>query len=248
MDYNSYRFKKGEWVRCLLPGAMLLGCISFLFYRSVYAFLAGLPFLALYMRSRKKVCIKKRKETLTRQFQDAISAFSGALSVGYSVENAWREAYRDMQLLYDEEADIMKELSGMLRQLDNNAVLENLLLDFARRADVPDICDFAEVFSVAKRSGGDLSAMIQNTVDAISDKIEVKREIQVSLASRTYEQSVMNVIPLAMIAYISISSPHYFDPLYHNAAGVVIMTGCLLLYAAAYALSQRLLQDIFRKI
>lgn len=244
MDYSIYHFSKKEGLCYFLEGIALIGVVSFLFYRSVYAFIAGLCLLPLYLKRKKRQCIRKRKETLTLQFKDAILAFSNALTVGYSIENAWRETYQDMGLLYDKNADIMQEIAGIIRQLDNNAVFEVLLLDFGVRADMEDIMDFAQVFSVAKRSGGDLNRIIQKSVDTISAKMELRREIQISLASRQYEQRIMNVIPAAMIVYISISSPHYFDVLYHNMAGGVIMTICLLLYLAAFLLSEHIMRGI----
>jgi len=242
IHYNEYHFTVKETIIYISAGTAVIGCVSFLFYRSVYAFLIGMSLMVPYLKTKRNTCIKRRRERLTLQFRDGITAFSNALSVGYSIENAWKEAYKDMQLLHDENADIMVEFAGMIRQMDSNAVFENLLLDFAKRSGVPDIMDFAEVFAVAKRSGGNLHTMIQECVTAISDKIEVRREIQVSLSARLYEQRIMNVIPMAIIAYISISSPHYFDVLYHNVAGIAIMTLCLILYGAGIYLSGRMLR------
>ncbi|MBO6015182.1 MAG: hypothetical protein J6P60_01175 [Lachnospiraceae bacterium] len=248
IDYETYRFSKRERLRYLLSGLLLIACISFLFYRSVFAFALGLLLFYPYLKAKKKECIKRRRESLTLQFRDCILAFANALTVGYSIENAWRETYQDLGLLYREDADIMTELSAMIRQMDNQVALETLLLDFAERSRAPDIMDFAEIFAVAKRSGGNLAQIIQKSADAISDKLEVKREIQVSLTSRRYEQRIMNAIPVAMIAYINVSSPHYFDVLYHNVAGIAIMSVCLLMYLASILLSQKIMQAIFARL
>lgn len=240
INYESYRFTLKEFCTFLFSGLCLLGSISYLFYHSVIAFLAGLPFLSFYFRQKKKMCIQRRKEKLTAQFADAIQAFSAGLLVGYSIENALAESYKDLKLIYKEEDDIMVELSGILRKLQNNAVLEDLLLDFAERAGIDDISDFAQVFSVAKRSGGNLNGIIQKAVSAINQKIQVKREIKTVLAAKQYEQKVMNIIPIAIIAYISFTSPHYFDVLYGNVAGVCIMSICLFVYGLSYVLAKRI--------
>lgn len=47
----------------------------------------------------------------------------------------------------------------------------------------------------------------------------------------------MNVMPFAVLAYVDASNKGYFDSLYHNLTGVVIMTVCLIVYLAAYFLS-----------
>lgn len=242
VDYNTYRFQKKELLQYSFQGICLIGCISYFFYHSVYAFFAGLPFLFFYFKKKEKECKKKRKERLTLQFKDGIQAFSAALSVGYSIENAWREAYEDMKLLYREEEDMMMEFAYMMRQLENNGVLENLLLDFSERAGISDIWDFAQIFAIAKRSGGDLNGIIKKSVDTICGKIEVEREIQTSLASRKYEQKIMSVVPIAILAYVSLTNPHYFDALYHNPAGIVLMSFCLILYGAAFLGGEKIME------
>lgn len=239
-NYDMYHFKAKETLVFTIQGLGLIGCISYLFYHSIYAFLLGVPLLIPFLKRKKATCMKKRKEQLTLQFKDAIQAFSAALSVGYSIENAWKEAYVDMKLLYQEKDDIMVEFSYMLRQMDNNEVLEVLLSDFAKRSGISDIADFAQIFAIAKRSGGDLKGIIKKSVNTICDKIEVKREIQTSLASRKYEQKVMNAIPIGIIAYISLTNPHYFDTLYHNPGGILIMSICLIIYGVAFLMAEKI--------
>lgn len=242
VNYDRYRFSKKEFIYFTFQGICLIGCISYFFYRSIYAFLLGIPFLYFFFMRKKKICKRRRKEHLTMQFMDSIQSFSAALMVGYSIENAWRQVYEDMKLLHKEEEDIMVELLYMIRQMDNNGVLEHLLLDFARRTAISDIWDFAQIFAIAKRSGGDLNGIIKKSVNTICDKIQVKREIQIAIASKKYEQKVMSVIPIGIIAYISMTNPHYFDVLYHNIAGVLIMSICLLIYGFAFLMSEKIME------
>ena len=242
VNYDQYNFSIKEIVIYTFQGMCLIGCISYFFYHSIYAFLFGIPFLYFFFLRKKKICKKRRREQLTLQFKDSIQSFSAALMVGYSIENAWREVYEDMKLLYKEEDDMMVELVYMIRQMDNNGVLEHLLLDFAMRTGIPDIWDFSQIFAIAKRSGGDLNGIIKKSVDTISDKIQVKREIQIAIASKKYEQKVMSVIPIGIIAYISFTTPNYFDVLYHNVAGVLIMSVCLGVYGFAFFMSEKIME------
>ena len=64
------------------------------------------------------------------QFKEAIEALSAALNVGYSVENAMREAYEDIRLLYKNEELIIREFRYMVRQLDMNVTMEAVLNAF----------------------------------------------------------------------------------------------------------------------
>ena len=70
---------------------------------------------------------------------------------GYSIENAFLEACRDLTYLYDASADILQECQSMKRQTENHISLEALLNDLGERSRMTDIMDF-EVFATAKRA------------------------------------------------------------------------------------------------
>ena len=139
-------------------------------------------------------------------------------------------------------ADILQECKSMKRQMENHISLEALLNDLGERSRMTDIMDFAKVFATAKKSGGDLNAMIANTADVIGQKIELLAEIDVMLTGKKMEQRIMLLIPLFIMGYISLTSPGYFMPLYQNPMGILIMSACLLLYATAYLLSEKIME------
>ena len=164
-----------------------------------------------------------------------------ALQAGYSVENAFEHSYDDLILLYGKNEIIPKEIEVINRNLRNNHNLEEVLTDLADRTHVKDIADFAEVFRIAKRSGGDLTAILGNTAETISDRIEVRREIAVGISDKKMEQKIMDMVPFGIIFYIDATSPGFFDPLYHNLLGVALMTAMLAIYVFAFLLGEKIL-------
>ena len=127
-----------------------------------------------------------------------------------------------------------------------NIGLVELLEDLARRSHLTQIEEFASVLAIARKSGGNTSAVITSSVYQISRTAEVKEEILIQTAEKRMEQRIMNIMPFAIPAYLEISSKGYFDTLYHNPRGIVIMTGCLALYLTAYCLSERIIQKALR--
>ena len=115
---------------------------------------------------RRELAAKKRME-LSVQFKDAVLAVSANQKAGYSVENAFREAYRDMALLYGRASPICLELYMIGKGLDNNVVLERLLYDFGCRSRLKDIMQFAEIFLISKRNGGSMTEILSVTADTI---------------------------------------------------------------------------------
>lgn len=185
---------------------------------------------------------RKYTSTLQNQFKDAILSVAAAIKAGYAVENALPEAYKEMEMLYGKTSPIGKELYRVIQGQSSGKSTEILFEEMGRRSGLEVIEEFAEVFAIAKRSGGNLTDIIYKTASVIGDKIEIYQEIQVMLAARSFEQKIMRVIPFCIVIYIAISSPGYFDVLYSPPFGSLVMTICLFLYVVAGMLGNRIVQ------
>lgn len=241
-DYAEYRFPLRQGLLVCLEGAALVAMIGYFFYQSWIACIFLIPVFAFFISEKKKEQAKKRRQELSLQFKDLVLALSANMKAGYSIENALRESYRDIELLYGEDGSVCVEVRHMLRGLENNVVLERLLYDLGIRSHVPDIMQFADVFLIAKRSGGNLTEILEKTAAVIEQKIETDKEIQLMVGSKKMEQKIMNMVPFLIIFYIGTTSKGFFDVLYHNVVGVAVMTICLLFYGAAYLLSKRIVE------
>lgn len=201
-----------------------------------------LPLFLWHFRMMEEECAGKKEMEFQVQFKEAIQSVSSALNTGYSVENAFREAQKEIRLIYPERARISKELEIIARQLRIHVPMEKILEEFGLRVQTEDVRNFVTVFSAAKKSGGNMIAIIQDTVRQIGDKIDVRREIETMLAAKRYEFRVMSAIPYAIIGYMSLSFPEFMDSLYGNIFGLVVMTVCLGIYIGAYYLGVRLIR------
>ncbi len=220
---------------------MIITLIGYLFYKHLIGILLLTPLICLYMKGKKRSLIKDRKWRLNLEFRDGILAISAALEAGYSAENAIEEARKDLRNIYPEDAMIMQELSYMINQIRMNVTVEKVLEDFASRSQVEDILSFSEVFSTAKRTGGDLISVIKLTGNVISDKIEVKREIITLITAKRMEANIMKGIPVLILIYLSMSSPGFLNPLYHSSFGIIVMSLLLLFYMGAYLVIERII-------
>ena len=85
-----------------------------------------------------------------------------------------------------------------------------------------------------------MTDILAKTAAVIEQKTETDKEIQLMISSRKMEQKIMNMVPFLIIFYVGSTSKGFFDVLYHNVLGIVIMTVCLGFYMAAYMLSERI--------
>ena len=241
MDYRHYMLSKREVLWVLLVSVGISGMITWLFYRSIWGTVLFPVVCALYAKSYRKELQKKRAERLLLEFKDAMQAVSAALLAGYSMENAWREAERELRELYGEGGLMLAEVQQINAAVRVNEPLEHALVEFAVRSGCEEIESFAEVFGFAKRSGGDFAKIIRTTVYKLTGRIEVEREIQTVLAGKRLEGRVMNVVPMFILAYMTLTSGDFLAPLYGSLLGVSVMTAALAAYAGALWLSARIL-------
>ncbi len=231
-----------ECLAALGKGAGICGILSFTFYRSMTAFLVMLPVGCLNLQYEKKRLRDKRRQELSSQFRESMVALASALSAGYSMENALTVSRAELAALYGEDGLIVREFSYMIQQIRMNRSIESVLGEFADRAELEDIRNFAEIFVAAKRSGGDLGGIMRHTAEVIRDKMQVKEEIRTMTASRQFEQKVMNLIPFFIVFYVESASPGFFGQMYGTLPGRVLMSVGMVVYLTAILLAHRILE------
>lgn len=240
-DYRRYRLTAKDHLQAAFTAAVGSAVISVLFYNCIWGILIMPVLFLVIKRRREKEAAKKRQEEITRQFLDAIRVVSSALFAGFSMENAWIEAQKEIENLYGEKSILYSEISKINRKVAMSVPIEGLILDFAIRTGVEDIRSFAEVFRFAKRSGGDMVKIIDTTVCHIKEKQETMQEIEILIAAKRMEQKVMGVIPIFILAYLRLTSNGYLDILYGNPLGILFMSCALGAYLFATHMAEKIM-------
>ncbi|MCX7710836.1 MAG: pilus assembly protein TadB [Clostridia bacterium] len=241
-DYNAYIMSVREKLIYITAAAAVSYAIGFVFYHSHLLSLMLCPFALGYPKIRTLEIIEKRKSKLNFQFKDMIYSLSSSLTAGKSVESAFRDVLKDLAILYpDRETDIIIEVETILRKIEMNETVESALADFAARSHLEDIENFADVFYTCKRTGGNIIEIIRNTSSIISDKIEIRNDIDTLLAARKFEQKVLNVMPVLMVVLLSFSAADYIAPIFNTWTGRVAMTISISLLVAAFFISRKIM-------
>lgn len=241
-DYDIYLMSVREKVIYTALAFIAIYMAGFIFYRS-HIFSFALCFLGLlYPRYKTGDLVEKRKKELNLQFKDMLYSLSSSLSAGKSIESAFKEVFNDLQILYpDINTNIIRETGNIVRKIEMNETVESALEDFAGRAKLEDISNFVDVFHTCKRTGGNLIEVIKNTSNIISDKIEIKQDIDTMLAQRKFERKVLNIMPVAMVSVLSMSAADYINPIFNTISGRIAMSVSVFFIAAAYFISKRIM-------
>lgn len=240
-NYSNYKYTKKEWLAYFFQGALIGGMIGYLCYSGLLGTVLPMSYGLWYVHNQRKHLTEERRWQLNLQFKDGLASVSAALNAGYSVENALAEAVKDLKLMYSPKAFIICEFEGIVRQINMNRTVEEVLKEFADRSGIDDIKNFAEVLITAKRTGGDLIKIIRSTGNVIGDKIEVKREILTLITAKKFEYRIMNVIPFCIIAYLRLFSPGFLNPLYGNPFGILFMSFILIVYCVVGRMAKNII-------
>lgn len=231
----------GRRLLAFAGGSLAAGAAAYAFYRSFLAFAVFMIPACVYPWAYEKTWRREQKQRLELQFKEAILVMAGALSAGYSAENAVAVSGRELEQLYGPQGMIVREFRRMNEQMNLNRSVEQVIQEFADRSGLEEARRFARIFRIAKRSGGGLTPVICHTVSVMEDRSQVKEEIRTMTSSVQFEQKIMNGIPFLMIFYIDMTSPGFFGVMYETVLGRLIMTGCLAVYLLSMVLSRKIL-------
>ena len=218
---------------CALESLLLVAVIDYLFYKRFLVLLLLLPAGFLLYRVRIRDLGQARRKKLERDFREAISFIAISLRAGYSVENAFLEAERDLADVIGTDADMTREIHRINARIRISVPAEEVLRDFAVRSGSEEIGNFASVFYAARKLGGNMSEVTMETAERIGERMDVEREIETNVAAKKYEQKIMSIMPGVILLYMQLTSPGFLDILYTTAFGAIVMTACLLVYAVS---------------
>ncbi|HPD00996.1 MAG TPA: type II secretion system F family protein [Acetivibrio sp.] len=242
IDYDVYVMKPVEKILYVIAAAVVIFIIAFVFYHSIILSLLLTPLSLFYPKIRTKEIIRKRKNELNLQFKDLLYSLSSSMTAGKSIESSFKEAIKDLSILYPSpETYIIQEVEYIVRRIEMNETIESALEDLSRRSHLEDIENFFDVFKTCKRTGGNMVSVMRNTSNIINDKIEIKEEINTMLSSKKFEQKVLSIMPVFIIALLSVTTEDYMAPVFNMPIGRIVMTIAMVVIAAGYFISAKIM-------
>ena len=134
----------------------------------------------------------------------------------------------------------MQYLAVINRRVSMNEPIDTVLMDIALKTELKEMIDFADVIRVVKQSGGNTINIIRETVENISERIAVEKEIEVIIAGKQLEQRIMMIMPFVVILYMRLSMSNFMKGIYGNIPGMIFMTFMLCLVVIADKLGRNI--------
>ena len=249
LNYNVYYMSKKEKLMYYTIAFVAGGVIGLIFYGGLFKthisnivvfVLVGFIGLKVFIPNITEKLRKKRIRTLKLQFKDFLLALGNSISGGMNFNDALASSYNDLNMQYSSDSYIVKETYEILKGIENNVSFEEMMQNLGERSGDSDIYNFATVFNICVRSGGNLKETIKRTVDIIASKISMSEEIETSLTSNKTQLLVMEFIPIILVSMMRLMSSD-FNESFSSVLGVVAMTVCVIILIIAYKLGQKIM-------
>lgn len=244
-NYNEYKLTPVQTLASVVVVGAAGAVVAYIFYMNLYIAAAGFLLGLLGPKLYRQRLIDQRKSALNVQFKDFLYALSSSISAGRSLRDSIITAQQDMRILYmDDQSAIIRELDNMAGQLSMNMRPAELMADFGRRSGNEDIQSFAAVLASGDSKGFDREEqerLVQKTVRVITEKLEVKQEIETKVAAIKMEQRIMLVMPILLVVMMNMMSPDYMQTLYQSPMGYLIVTVAVALLLVAVVVSNKIM-------
>lgn len=240
VDYQVYHMSKKEILLGALMGIAAGGVITFIYFNIVILTLICIPFCAVGgVVIFKNILLEGRKKKLLFQFRDMLESVSSSLGSGQNVNHAFHGALNDLTSQYGEEAYIVEELKIINRGITSNIRIEKLLQDFAKRSHNENVQNFADVFFVANKRGGDIRQVIFETKNVINEKIMVEQDIQTLISGKKNELNIMMLLPLIVVNQTKAMQGNSAEDAVLNFIVKLIAFG---MFGIAYVIGQKMMK------
>ena len=236
--------------KCTLPiiAHIFVGIIGYaigfvvfwLFYRvNVMAAIGAFLVVPVAISANISSSKQRRLIRLLGQFQSLLESLAVSLQSGSPDLTAFKHALSDMELMYSDKADIVKEVGLLISKFDYGISIGESLMDFAERSSLDDIKLFATVYLSVQGKGDKTREIVIRTQKVLSDKISIQAEIQTLSAGAVMEINILVVIPVFIVAVMGFMGGELMEGLF-TVPGRIAATFSIAVFAGAYILGKKI--------
>ncbi|MBN2558528.1 MAG: hypothetical protein JXB33_07235 [Clostridia bacterium] len=227
----------------MLRKHLIRGAVGFsslyVLYKSIPVSMAGAVVFVLFGILDKKEHKKARDADLTDRFLDFLICLEPVLNSSGAFPGLFAEAAADYRGIHGGDS-MCKYLEDAVKGFRMNNATSDVLYEMACGIDIEDAHMFAASISACERNGGNLVEITRRTTGILSGKIHIKRNIEVMISGRRFEQKVITAMPIALVMVFSVTAGSYLAPLYSSFAGRLAMSAAGLMFLAQWYFCKRI--------
>jgi len=185
--------------------------------------------------------IHKRKKLLNEQLQDALLNIADALKSGHVIQEAIRIVGDEMPY------PIGPEFQKAYREMETGLTLEASLRALRDRIDLMDFRMAVNAIEIQYEVGGKLEPLLRNMVRIITERQELKKEIEKTIASSKTVGYILLASPWFFVAMFSMVNKDTYVKMLTNPIGILMIVLAAICYAIAAALIIYIIKDVSKE-
>ena len=162
-----------------------------------------------YLKARR---IKK----FAFQFTEAIELIVRSLKAGHPVPTAIKMVSREMS------DPIAHEFGLISDEVAYGSDLVTAIQAMQKRVDYEDLPLFVTAISIQSITGGNLGIILEGLATVLRSRVKLRRKVKAAASEGKASALILNSVPIAVMAFITIFTPHYYGDIIHET---YIITG-----------------------
>jgi tight adherence protein B len=146
-----------------------------------------------------------RQHKFHNQLLDVLILIKGAIQAGYSLSQSLDLALKEMP------APSSEEFGRVLKEVQFGFPLEQALTNLAERMENDDLHIVVTAIIINSQVGGNLSTVLESTINTIRNRMQLSAEIQSLTAYARYLGNFLSFLPFVAGILIFIINPNYFN-------------------------------------
>lgn len=219
--------------RLRLPGAVLLG-LGALWLETPWPLVPALAILALPRVLAGRAAARRRR-LLAAQLDGALTALAGSLGATPNLGDALAS------IAGFQPSPMREELRRVLADVRLGRTIDEALLEFAARADLPGLDAAVAAAVTGRRTGGDLPGILRRTAGSLRELERLEGVVRTKTAEGRGQAVVMGVVPPLLVAALHWIDPDWLAPLWADPIGWAILAVAVVLEIAAIAMIRRIM-------
>lgn len=183
----------------------------------------------------------KRLKAFNSNLADTITLLANALRAGSSFLQGLEMVVRETQ------PPISTEFERVIREVNLGLPMDQALANMTRRVRSDDLDLLTTAITIHHQVGGNLAEILDSIAFTIRERVRIKGEIRTLTAQQRLSGYVVALLPVALVAALSVISPGFMDPMLQKPPemfglpmGVVILGMGVLMMAIGFFFIRRI--------
>jgi tight adherence protein B len=156
---------------------------------------------------------KSRLELFEKQLPDALLMVSGGMRAGASLSVALES------MVKEQKPPLAQEFDLMLREQRLGVDFDNALSNMEKRMPLPDFVLLVAAMKITREVGGNFAEILESLSVTLRRKHEMEGKIKALTAQGKMQGIVMAMLPIFVLAILTVMEPEAMSPLYDTLYG-----------------------------